>query len=159
MTSVDDENLDDQRQDSDYDGAWKELLRSHLNSHLNEVIRECFPRLASLIDWNFEPEWLDKEISQIVGKSGRRNRSVDMLFRVRLISGHFQWILCHLEIQTSYEAGFPFRIDLCHAGDPGRETSDLLSIQSVQDLADWKPAINSKVAQFKMICTRSPIRI
>ena len=53
MASDDDENQDDQRPDSDYDGAWKELLRSHLK----EVIRECFPQLAAVIDWNIDPEW------------------------------------------------------------------------------------------------------
>ena len=46
MASVEEEIPDDERQDSDYDGTWKELLRSHLS----ESLRDCFPTLALLID-------------------------------------------------------------------------------------------------------------
>ena len=76
MTQIEVEIPEDERQDSDYDGAWKETLRSHLT----ESIKKCFPKIADLIDWNCAPEWLDKEISQIVGQSGHRNREVDVLF-------------------------------------------------------------------------------
>ena len=75
--------LDDDRQDSDYDGAWKEALRLYLRA----FIEQYFPALATLVDWSFEPEWLDKEISQIIGQPGHRNREVDVLFKVRLING------------------------------------------------------------------------
>src|SRR4051794_17188191 len=111
MAENDPEQSPDERQDSDYDGAWKEALRRHLS----EFIGRGFSELASLIDWTCEPEWLDKELSQIIGQAGHRNREVDLLFKVRLIDGRDQWILCHLEIQTSYEADFAFRLDLYNA--------------------------------------------
>jgi hypothetical protein len=38
--------MDDERQDSDYDGAWKELLRSHLM----ESLEDCFPEFVKLIN-------------------------------------------------------------------------------------------------------------
>jgi len=115
MTMSIDGISEDDRQDSDYDGAWKEALRLHLRA----FIERCFSNLAELIDWTCEPEWLDKEMSQIIGQSGHRNREVDLLFKVRLVDGREQWILCHLEIQTSYEAEFEFRIDLYNAGLSG----------------------------------------
>ena len=122
--------------ESDYDGAWKELLRSHLR----ESVENCFPILAELIDWNFEPEWLDKEISQIVGQSGHKNREVDVLFKVRLRNGHDQWILCHLEIQTSYEADFAFRLDLYHSGLKWMFRQEILTLVILADLRpSWRP--------------------
>ncbi len=88
-----------QGQDSDYDGTWKEALRHYLP----EFLRKFFPDLFDLVDWGGEPEWLDKEISQVLGQSGRRNREVDVLVKVRLRDGQPQWILFHLEVQSHYE--------------------------------------------------------
>lgn len=137
MTSIDQKMPEEDRQDSDYDGAWKELLRSHLS----EAIHDCFPALFQRIDWSFEPEWLDKEISQIVGQSGHRNREVDVLFKVRLLNGKDQWILCHLEIQTSYEAGFSFRIDLYHSGLKWMFREEVVTLVILADLnPHWRPS-------------------
>jgi hypothetical protein len=36
MSPTDDEVPDNEAQDSDYDGAWKELLRSHLTESLQD---------------------------------------------------------------------------------------------------------------------------
>ena len=128
---------DDDRQDSDYDGAWKEALRLHLRA----FIEQYFPALAELVDWSFEPEWLDKEMSQIIGQSGHRNREVDVLFKVRLKNGNEQWILCHLEIQTSYEADFAFRVDLYNAGLKWLFRQHVLTLVILADLrSDWRPS-------------------
>lgn len=122
--------------ESDYDGAWKELLRSHLR----EALENCFPALANLVDWTFEPEWLDKEISQIVGRSGHKNREVDVLFKVRLKDGEDQWILCHLEIQTSYEVDFAFRLDLYNSGLKWMFQREILTLVILADLRpNWHP--------------------
>ena len=133
--NIDDFSPDD-RQDSDYDGAWKEALRLHLR----EFIERCFSKLAALIDWARDPAWLDKEISQIIGQSGHRNREVDLLFKVWLIDGREQWILCHLEIQTSYEAEFAFRIDLYNSGLKWLFRRDVLTMVILADLKpEWRP--------------------
>ncbi len=102
----------DQDQDSDYDGAWKEALRRFLR----EFVAQYFPLVDAAIDWTCEPEWCDKELSQVIGQSGKRNRQVDVLVKVRLLTGQEQWILVHLEIQSSYEEGFVSRISLYNAG-------------------------------------------
>ncbi len=134
------ENIDDtsqERQGSDYDGAWKEALRWHLK----EFIELCFPLVASLIDWTSEPEWLDKEIGQIIGRSGRRNQEVDLLFKVRLFDGRDQWILCHLEIQSSYEADFIARIDLYNSGLKWLFQQEVLTLVILTDLnSGWRPS-------------------
>ena len=72
MDAVDNDLTENERQDSDYDGAWKETLRPHLI----DSMQLCFPTFASLVDWSVEPEWLDKEISQIVGLSGHRKEKL-----------------------------------------------------------------------------------
>lgn len=137
MKSDSDAFSDDDRQNSDYDGAWKEAVRGHLR----EFVQKCFPVLAELIDWGREPTWLDKEIGQIVGQPGRRNSEVDLLFKAWLIDGREQWILCHLEIQTYYEADFPFRIDLYNSGLKWLFRRDVLTLVILADLkADWRPS-------------------
>ena len=45
--------------DSDYDGAWKEVLREYFDRFLSDY----FPATHALIDWSVEPKWLDKEIT------------------------------------------------------------------------------------------------
>jgi len=123
-------------QDSDYDGAWKEALRRHLPS----VLQKFFPTMFELIDWGVEAEWLDKEISQILGQSGRRNREVDVLFKVRLRSGELQWILFHLEVQTSYEADFVFRLVRYNAGLLWTFQQRVITLAILADLReDWLP--------------------
>jgi hypothetical protein len=99
-------------QDSDYDGAWKEALRRFLRAFLAMY----FPVEFAAIDWTVEPEWCDKELSQVIGQAGKRNRRVDVLVKVRLLDGQEQWILVHLEIQSSYEEEFAARISLYNAG-------------------------------------------
>jgi hypothetical protein len=99
-------------QDSDYDGAWKEALRSYFR----QLLEKYFPAMADCIDWRHPPQWSDKELSQILGQTGQRNRVVDVLVRVRLRSGGEQWILLHLEIQTSYESDFAQRLALYNSG-------------------------------------------
>jgi hypothetical protein len=58
-------------QDSDYDGAWKEALRSFFQ----EILQVYFPAVAATIDWQRPLEWYDKELSQILGQPGHRNRA------------------------------------------------------------------------------------
>ena len=137
MTEIESELPGEERQDSDYDGAWKETIRLHLA----EAIQKGFPTFADLIDWNCEPQWLDKEISQIIGRFGHRNREVDLLFKVRLLDGRDQWILCHLEIQTRFEAEFPFRIDLYNAGLKWMFQQEVVTLVILADLRpDWRPS-------------------
>ena len=136
MTTPTDDLTADPGQDSDYDGAWKEAFRFHLR----EFIEKCFSKLAVLIDWSREAVWLDKEISQIVGQSGKRNRQVDLLFKVWLIDGNEQWIFCHLEIQSSYEPKFGFRLDLYNSGLRWFFQREVLTLVLLTDLnPDWRP--------------------
>jgi hypothetical protein len=100
------------QQDSDYDGAWKEFLRPHLR----EILEKYLLAIAAAIDWSYPPQWSDKELSRVLRRGRHRPKSVDVLVKVRLLTGAEQWILLHLEIQSSREAGFEFRMFLYNSG-------------------------------------------
>ena len=122
--------------DSDYDGAWKEALREHLA----EFVAKYFPAEHAAIDWSHEPQWYDKELSQVLGQSGQRNRAVDLLVSVRLRTGQEQWILLHLEVQSFYEEGFAVRISLYNAGLYWVFKRRVLTLVVLADLRrDWRP--------------------
>ena len=137
LTAMDDESARRElEQDSDYDGVWKEALREHLA----EFVEKYFPTEHAAIDWSHEPQWYDKELSQVLGQSGQRNRRVDLLARVRLQNGQEQWILLHVEIQTSYEPDFAVRISLYNAGLYWVFKRRVLTLVVLADLTrGWRP--------------------
>jgi hypothetical protein len=123
--------------DSDYDGAWKETLRRYFA----QVLAKYFPALSAEIDWSVEPQWCDKELTQVLGKTGRRNRRVDVLVKVQLLSGRPQWILVHLEVQTGYEEGFEQRISRYNSGLYWIFNERVVTLVVLADLRDqWRPA-------------------
>src|SRR5512145_1592475 len=89
-------------QDSDYDGAWKESVRQHLG----EFVAKYFAAICGAIDWGRPVEWYDKEVSLVLGQAGSRNKRVDLLVKVWLLSGEPLWVLLHWEIQSGPEPGF-----------------------------------------------------
>lgn len=123
-------------QDSDYDGAWKEALRRFFR-----WILQCyFPAVAATIAWEHPLEFFDKELSQILGQTGRRNRVVDVLVRVRLRDGGAQWILLHLEIQTYFEGDFAQRLALYNSGLFWIFKERVVTLAVLADLREgWRP--------------------
>jgi hypothetical protein len=94
-----------------------------------------------LIDWSYEPEWCDKELSRILARFGRRPKSVDMLVKVRLLTGEDQWILLHLEVQSGWEAGFEFRIFRYNSGLVWIYEQRVITLVVLADLDEaWRPA-------------------
>lgn len=97
---------------SDYDGAWKDGFQGRLR----EFAEVYFPAVAGEIDWSVAPEWQDRELEQILAKAGRRNRSVDLLVKLRLRDGSVRTFLLHVEVQSGKAEEFAFRIHLYNAG-------------------------------------------
>ncbi len=141
-------------QDSDYDGAWKEALRVHFR----ELLESYFPAAATTIDWQYPLHWSDKELSQILGHTGQRNRTVDMLVQVQLRSGGPQWVLLHLEIQTSYEADFAERLALYNSGLFWIFKQRVVTLAVLADLREgWLPNEDKfQLADFESL-TRFPV--
>ncbi len=136
MIASDTAEADTLDQDSDYDGAWKEAL----SLHLPEFLSEYFPSIFAAIDWTFPVEWLDKEISQVVSLIGQRNRVVDLLAKAVLLDGGEQWILLHVEVQTSAEEGFAFRLACYNGSLMGLHKRRVVTLAILADLRDnWFP--------------------
>ena len=133
--------------DSDYDGAWKEALREHTRDFMTVF----FGDVSELIDWEYPLEWLDKEVSQILGDSGTRNQHVYLLVRVRLLTGEMRWILLHLEVQTSYERDFAERMARYNAGLFWAFQERVVSLAVLADLRkSWRPSeSNFEFASFR----------
>ncbi|MCR4411789.1 MAG: DUF4351 domain-containing protein [Thermoguttaceae bacterium] len=134
-------------QDSDYDGAWKEALRQHFHP----ILGKYFPAMAAAIDWNHQPEWADKELGRVLGRSRQRPRSVDVLAKVRLRDGGEQWILLHLEIQSGRETGFEPRIARYNGGLFFIFEQRVATLVVLADLdEDWRPSEDVfRVADFE----------
>ena len=123
-------------QNSDFDGAWKEALRQHFA----KFIAIYFPKVGKLIDWSHPLEWLDKEISRVVSRVKSKNRSVDVLVRVRLLNGESQRILVHLEIQSSREQGFEWRLTRYNGGLVYSQDERVVTLVILGDLdPKWCP--------------------
>ena len=90
----------------DYDSPWKEALRLYLRSFM----RLCFPVVERAIDWSRPPEFLDKELQQIVREAEAGRQFVDLLIKVWLADGTEEWILLHVEVQHRPEPGFERRL-------------------------------------------------
>jgi hypothetical protein len=97
--------------------------------------------MAALIDWSYPPVWCDKELTRILARFGHRPKSVDMLVKVRLLSGEEQWILLHLEVQSGWEAGFEFRIFRYNSGLVWIYEQRVITLVVLADLDEaWRPS-------------------
>jgi len=90
----------------DYDSPWKEAIRVYLHSFM----RLCFPHVEQAVDWTRPPQFLDKELQQIVREADAGKQFVDMLIKVWLNDGSEEWILLHIEIQHRQDPDFQARL-------------------------------------------------
>ncbi len=74
-----------------------------------------------------------------------------MLFKVRLKDGREQWVFCHLEIQTSFEADFEARVQLYNAGLTWMFRKDVLTLVILADVRpNWRPCERTfQLAEFE----------
>ena len=127
---------DQTQPESDFDGAWKEALRLHFQLFL----KNYFPDIERLVDWSYPPDWLDKEIRGVVGRVKAKSRTVDLVARVKLLSGESIRILIHVEVQTSHEPGFSFRVARYNAGLQHSRQERVVSLVILGDLdPHWMP--------------------
>src|SRR5262249_18508080 len=90
----------------DLDSPGKEILEQGLEVFL--AFR--FPHVHAAIDWTRQPEFLDKELQQIVREAEHGKRYVDKLVKVWLKDGREEWVLVHVEVQAQEEADFAERM-------------------------------------------------
>lgn len=123
--------------DSDYDGAWKEILESQLEQSL----RRFFPVVHAGVNWSVPWQSLDQELHNLLAKERSQVRRVDKLVQVTTLEGQTQCLLIHLEVQSFSEPEFARRIyhyhqciRIAHEGEP------VISLVLLADLnPNWHP--------------------
>ena len=122
--------------ESDYDGAWKDLL----HRRLREVLECFFPKVAEAIEWKHQPEYLEQELRElVVGDEAKANR-VDLLVKVQMHDGCSQILYLHIEIQSFEEREFSKRVALCNYRLRAAIGEDVISLVILADLNPrWKP--------------------
>src|SRR5258708_496052 len=90
----------------EFDSPWKEAIRLFLRSFL----RLCFAGGEAAIDWSRTPEFLDKELRQIIRDAAEGKQFVDVLVKVWLRNGEEEWFLLHFEVQHRFEENFAERL-------------------------------------------------
>ncbi len=93
-------------ENSDHDSPWK----SAIEVFFQPCMELLFPQVASQLDWNQEPVFMDKELQKLTSDSNDSRRHVDKLIRVCTLAGEFRWILLHIEVQGEPEAEFTRRM-------------------------------------------------
>ncbi len=91
---------------ADYDNPWKESL----GQYFEPFLLFFFPQVHTLIDWNRQPQSLDKELQQIVREAESGKRLADKLFQVWLLNNEEAWVLIHIEVQSQEESNFAKRM-------------------------------------------------
>lgn len=84
---------------SDYDGAWKAALEKYFK----EFLELLFPAIYNAVDWSKGYEFLDGELEKITVDAKTGRRYTDKLVKVYYQDGTEEWLLIHVEIQTSPE--------------------------------------------------------
>jgi len=90
----------------DHDSPWKEVL----DKYFEPFLAWFFPAAHAGIDWSRGYESLNQELRQVVREAEIGKRSVDHLAKVWRNSGGEEWILVHVEVQTSRDSDFARRM-------------------------------------------------
>ena len=119
-----------------YDSPWKDILQTYFE----EFLLFFFPQAHREIDWTKQPEFLDKELKEVVRDAELGRRFADKLVKLYRTNGEENWILVHVEVQSQEEDNFPkrifsynYRIFDCY----DREVASLAILGD--ERANWRP--------------------
>jgi len=120
----------------DSDAIWKETFQ--------EFFPECLDRfyseVAGVVDWTQPVRFLDKELREMLGDSPRPRQFVDILAEVHLKSGTLGWILIHVEVQSTVDSEFSYRMPFYHVALVRRFRRPVLSLAVLADPdPEWRP--------------------
>jgi len=73
----------------EFDTPWKDILQRYFE----EFILFFFPQAHTEIDWTRAPEFLDKELQQVVRDAELGKRLVDKLVKIYRRDGAEAWVL------------------------------------------------------------------
>ncbi|MBQ7560624.1 MAG: hypothetical protein IJS99_02150 [Synergistaceae bacterium] len=101
----------EQQEAFDYDELWKDFIADFWR----EILEKFIPGLYIKADLNHEPEFLDKELHDILAafndnEINTPKRYVDKLLKIFLKEGGEEWVLLHIEIQDKGGEDFALRM-------------------------------------------------
>lgn len=92
------------------------LLKSAFEEAFPDLLRFFYPQADQVFDLDKEFQVMDKELREIFPEREKRGgtRAVDLLVKVNLLKGGFEYILVHIEIEGGDKTGFEKRMYQYH---------------------------------------------
>jgi hypothetical protein len=91
---------------TEFDSPWKDILQIYFE----DFMRFFFPQAHEEVDWTHAPEFLDKELQQVMRDAKLGRRLADKLVKIYLKTGKEVWVLVHIEVQSQEESDFAQRM-------------------------------------------------
>jgi hypothetical protein len=121
---------------TEFDSPWKDILQLYFE----EFMLFFFPQAHEEIDWTRKPEFLDKELQQVIRDAELGKRLVDKLVKIYRLGGEESWILVHVEVQAQEEFDFSRRMYSYNYRIFDRYNRSVASIAVLGDEGiNWRP--------------------
>ena len=115
-------------------------MRERGVAQFEEFLLFFFPQAHREIDWTRQPEFLDKELKEVVRDAELGRRFADKLVKLYRTNGEENWILVHVEVQSQEEDDFPKRIFSYNYRIFDRYDREVASLAILGDeRANWRP--------------------
>ncbi|MCC5637636.1 cytosolic protein [Nostoc sp. CHAB 5844] len=122
---------------TEYDSPWKQILQLYFQ----DFMLFFFPQAYEQIDWTKEPEFLDKELEQVVRDAELGKHLADKLVKIYLKNGEENWVLIHLEIQAQEDSDLPRRMYTYNYRIYDRYKRSVASLAILGDeRVNWRPS-------------------
>ncbi|BAY21910.1 hypothetical protein NIES2100_16730 [Calothrix sp. NIES-2100] len=121
---------------TEYDSPWKDILQTYFSEFMQFFFLDAYNE----IDWRQQPEFLDKELQEVVADAEIGRRFADKLVKVYLKNGQEKWVLIHVEVQSQEEADFAARMYTYNYRIYDRYKKSVASLAILgDDRANWRP--------------------
>lgn len=121
------------------DATWKAYLDSV--ERLQVLVKKVDPDLHERIDWARGAVFMDKELARIAPESATGVQIVDKLVCVYLKDGSEEWLLIHVEVQSTPQSNFEERIFAYFVAIWLRYRRRVVSIAILaDDNPNWRPS-------------------
>jgi hypothetical protein len=129
-------NSPDITADIQFDSPWKTAIETYFP----DFMAFFFPQIFADIDWSRGFEFLDQELQQVVRDAELGKRLADKLVRVWRLSGEETWVLIHIEVQSSEQAEFSFRMYVYNYRLSDKYNVPIVSLAILGDeRSSWRP--------------------
>jgi hypothetical protein len=126
----------DENPQTEYDSPCQQILQLYFE----DFMLFFFPQAHEQIDWTKQPEFLDKELEQVVRDAELGKHLADKLVKIYLKDGSETWVLIHVEIQSQEESNFGRRMYTYNYRIYDRYKRPVVSLAVLGDeRANWRP--------------------